>query len=104
MDKGYPVAIILVCNTLVDHAAERIAYWAGRFDLATAGDLQLCVLTQDDTGTRSTAERERQLAAMLHSVDKVYWLGQGHPNAPHLTRFTDLPRDLESTRASVLCL
>ena len=103
-DKGYPVSIIWVCNALVDHAAERIAYWAGRFGLATAGDLLLCVLTQDDTSTHSTAERERQLAAVLHIVDNVYWLGQGHPTAPHLTRFTDLPRDLETTRASVLCL
>ena len=102
--KGYPIAIIWVCDTLVDHAAERIAYWAGRFGLATAGDLLLCVLTRDDTSTHSTAERERQLAAVLHSVDKVHWLGKGHPTAPHLTRFTDLPRDLETTRASVLCL
>ena len=102
-DKGYPVAIIWVCDTVVDHA-ERIAYWAGRFGLATAGDLLLCVLTLDDTSEHSTAECERRLAAVQHSVDKVYWLGLGHPTASHLTRIADLPRDLESTRAAVLCL
>ena len=102
-DKGYPIAIIWVCDSLVDHA-ERIAYWAGRFGLAMAGDLLLCVLTPDDISEHSTAECERRLASVQHSVDKVYWLGPCHPTAPHLTRFTDLPRDLESTRASVLCL
>ena len=102
-DKGYPVAIIWVCDSVVDHA-ERIAYWAGRFGLATAGDLLLCVLTPDRATAHSTADHERKLAAVQHSVDKVYWLGPCHPTAPHLTRIADLQRDLESTRASVLCL
>ena len=102
-DKGYPIAIIWVCESLVDHA-ERIAYWAGRFGLATAGDLLLSVLTPDRATAHSTADQERKLAAVQHTVDKVYWLAPGHPTASHLTRIADLPRDLESTRASVLCL
>ena len=103
MDRGYPVAIIWVCDSLSEQA-ERIAYWAGRFGLATAGDLLLCVLTPDCATTYATAECERKEAAVLHAVDRVYWLGPGHPTAPHQTRLADLPRDLESTRASVLCL
>lgn len=102
-DRGYPVAIIWVCDTVADDA-ERIAYWAGRFGLATAGDLLLCVMTPDCATTYPTAECERKAAAMQHAVDRVYWLGPGHPTSPNQTRLADLPRDLESTRASVLCL
>ena len=102
-DKGYPVAIIWVCDAIAD-GAERIAYWAGKFGIASAGDLLLCVLTPNRAPKCTAAQRERKEAMVKHAVDKVYWLSNGHPSAPHLTRYEDLVPAIESARASVLHL
>ena len=102
-DKGYPVATIWVCDAIAD-AAERIAYWASKFGIGTAGDLLLCILTPNRAPKCTAAQRERNEAMVMHAVDKVYWLGSGHPTANHLTRYEDLHPAIESARASVLHL
>lgn len=100
-DKGYPVAIIWVCDAVAD-GAERIAYWAGKFGLGTVGDLCLCVLTLGRASDCTAAERERKEAIVMRTVDKVYWLGVGHPTDRRLTRFADLQGDVVCARGSVL--
>ena len=100
---GYPVAVIWV-NECLDDDAERIAYWASKFHVETAQDLRVSVLTLDRPSPRATAERERKEALVLNAVDKVYWIGQGHPTDHRLTRLADLPTDIRHARNSVLHL
>ena len=101
IDKGYPVAIIWVSDAMSD-GAERVAYWAGKFGLETVGDLRLCILTLNRAPNCTAADRERKEAIVMHAVDKVYWLGQGHPTDHRLTRYRDLQADMVTARAAVL--
>ena len=103
IDKGYPVAIIWVSDAIAD-GAERVAFWAGKFGLETVGDLRLCVLTLNRAPACTAADRERKEAMVMHAVDKVYWLGVGHPTEHRQTRYSDLQADLNTARASVLGL
>lgn len=103
IDKGYPVAIIWVSDAIAD-GAERVGFWAGKFGLETVGDLRLCVLTLNRAPDCPAGDRERKEAMVMHAVDKVYWLGQGHPTDRRLTRFPDLPADLVAARSAVLGL
>ena len=101
IDEGYPVAVIWVCDAIA-YDAERIAYWAGKFGLQTVGDLRLCILTLNRAPNCTAADRERKEAMVMHAVDKVYWLGVGHPTDRRQTRFCDLEADVVTARAAVL--
>lgn len=101
VDEGYPVAVVWVCAAVAE-GADRIAYWAGKFGLGTVGDLRLCVLTLGRAPDCTAAERERKEAMVMQAVDKVYWLGVGHPDDLRLTRFGNLQGDVVGARGWVL--
>ena len=100
---GFPVAVMWVTESLTDDA-ERIAWWGTEFDIAMAQDLRVGVLTLDRQSHCHPAQRERKEALVFHAVDKVYWLGVGHPNDRRLTNFTELLDDVVAARAAVLHL
>lgn len=103
IEVGYAVAAVWVTNALADDA-ERIAFWASRISYSDRMDMTVCVLTLNAESPYPPAETERREAMVCGSVQKVYWIGEGHPQDVRLTRFSDFSNDVAISRNSSLQL